>query len=497
MNNMRRFLAPFTNLSYFCNMKKKLLMAFLTLTLLFSGCGREGRFLPDDDTEQTVKTLLDSSVYHIDRHDLPAALLSLKKAEKLLPAVSNAKLGYQVCQYLGWINETGGAGELALHYQQRALAYAEEYGKPEYVVDVLINQANTLFNLNLNDSAWRVNLRAARFFDQVDKGQQSVILKNVAWYEMLHDSLPEAERHAYRAAMAAQDSSALGNALSLLGQIYIRQGRYEQAQMLIGVMPAGDDATFRYNRLLIQSGILERQGHYEEALHTEQTLRALADSLHAASRDLEIVKIQTRYDQEVSERTHAEQRLGLTAAIAALLILMLILTVAYQRRTRTLFHDYQDRIARMKSETAEALRANNTTIEQLKQQADTQLAEIEALKRRLPTQLHAEALYESVAETKLGIDVIYAILHDDNISQYGKKEQRAMTEVMRSIDRELAFILENPDYALTPKEAFFCLMERNGKTDADKARAFCCSEQALRSTKSRLGKKLDLQMLHV
>ncbi|MCI6618683.1 MAG: emp24/gp25L/p24 family protein, partial [Prevotella sp.] len=68
--------------------------------------------------------------------------------------------------------------------------------------------------------------------------------------------------------------------------------------------------------------------------------------------------------------------------------------------------------------------------------------------------------------------------------------------VMRSIDRELAFILENPGYALTPKEAFFCLMERNGKTDADKARAFCCSEQALRSTKSRLAKKFDLQMLH-
>jgi hypothetical protein len=67
--------------------------------------------------------------------------------------------------------------------------------------------------------------------------------------------------------------------------------------------------------------------------------------------------------------------------------------------------------------------------------------------------------------------------------------------VLWTIDRPLAIIMDNPVYALTPKETFFCIMEHSGKTDQQKAHSFCCSEQAVRSTKSRLGKKLDLHIL--
>ena len=48
---------------------------------------------------------------------------------------------------------------------------------------------------------------------------------------------------------------------------------------------------------------------------------------------------------------------------------------------------------------------------------------------------------------------------------------------------------------LTPKETFYCIMQYYGKTEQQKAQCFCCTEQALRSTKSRLGKKLDLSRL--
>ena len=48
---------------------------------------------------------------------------------------------------------------------------------------------------------------------------------------------------------------------------------------------------------------------------------------------------------------------------------------------------------------------------------------------------------------------------------------------------------------LTPKETFYCIMQYYGKTEQQKAQCFCCTEQALRSTKSRLSKKLDLTSL--
>lgn len=124
------------------------------------------------------------------------------------------------------------------------------------------------------------------------------------------------------------------------------------------------------------------------------------------------------------------------------------------------------------------------------QAMDSRLKELEQLKRKLPPAMQADRNYESVAQIKLGIDVLDAILHNGNISQFGKKEQVAVASIMPNIDTEPAELLNNQSLALTPKETFFCIMERNGMADSEKAKAFCCSEQAVRSTKSRLTKKL-------
>jgi tetratricopeptide (TPR) repeat protein len=329
----------------------------------------------------------------------------------------------------------------------------------------------------------------------VDRGQKSVILKNVAYYEMLKDSLPEAERHAYRAAMLAEDSSAVGNALSLLCQIYIKQNRYEKAQMLMSIMPRRGNSTLEYNRLLVRSDFLEKRGDYKGALQSYKKLKDLTDSLYSESSHLDIIKIQNQYDKEVIQREKAEQALYFSLAIIALLLIIFALTIWYNSRTKSLYKQYKQRIATVKEDTMERLSRKDSTIEEMKTAIDAKVAEIDTLKNKLPSRLGTDDAYDTIADTKLGVDVLYAILKDQNISQMGKREQHAVTNVMWTIDRELAIIISNPDFALTPKETFFCIMERNGKTDQQKATSFCCSEQAVRSTKSRLGKKIDLTVI--
>lgn len=98
-----------------------------------------------------------------------------------------------------------------------------------------------------------------------------------------------------------------------------------------------------------------------------------------------------------------------------------------------------------------------------------------------------------IVRTKQGVDVLYAILHDENISQMGKREQTAVAETLHIVDPTLADIISSVE--LTPKETFYCIMQYYGKTEQQKSQCFCCTEQALRSTKSRLGKKLDLSRL--
>ena len=100
-----------------------------------------------------------------------------------------------------------------------------------------------------------------------------------------------------------------------------------------------------------------------------------------------------------------------------------------------------------------------------------------------------------ISETKVGIDVLHAIINDQNISQLGKREEQAVLKTLPVVDAALAEALNRATSTLTPKETFFCIMEYYGKSDSQKARSFCCSEQAIRSTKSRLGKKMDISLL--
>lgn len=106
-----------------------------------------------------------------------------------------------------------------------------------------------------------------------------------------------------------------------------------------------------------------------------------------------------------------------------------------------------------------------------------------------------DAVRADIVRTKQGVDVLYAILHDENISQMGKREQMAVAETLHIVDPTLADIISSVE--LTPKETFYCIMQYYGKTEQQKAQCFCCTEQALRSTKSRLGKKLDLSTLNI
>ena len=176
------------------------------------------------------------------------------------------------------------------------------------------------------------------------------------------------------------------------------------------------------------------------------------------------------------EHTKAAQKRQLYA-LAVILLLLLLGCVAlwYLHRIKMLSRSYQQRIVSVRHELTEQLNNLGTTSS----------ADSFGHHHELP----------SIQETKVGIDVLFAIINDQNISQMGKVEEQALLKAIPLIDPTLTTILEKASSTLTPKETFFCVMEYYGKTDKQKARSFCCSEQAVRSTKSRLNKKMDISVL--
>lgn len=207
-------------------------------------------------------------------------------------------------------------------------------------------------------------------------------------------------------------------------------------------------------------------------------------------KDIEIVQIQDRYEVAMAQR----EALQLQLYIAYLLILLILVTggiiVWFRRRIHQQLQNYRKQQEETEQNIQMTLQRKDATIDEMKAEIDSKVNELEQLKKKMPTHNRETETSVSIEQTKLGIDALYTILKGGNISQMGKREQQAVCMIMPNFDYDLAYILNNPRYAFTPKETFYYIMEHNGMTDEEKATAFCCTGQAIRSIKSRMKKKM-------
>lgn len=207
-------------------------------------------------------------------------------------------------------------------------------------------------------------------------------------------------------------------------------------------------------------------------------------------KDIEIIQIQDRYEVAMAQR----EALQLQLYIAYLLILLILVTGGiiawFRRRMHQQLQNYRKQQEETELNIQLTLQRKDATIDEMKAEIDSKLNELEQLKKKIPTHNRETETSVSIEQTKLGIDALYTFLKGGNISQMGKREQQAVCMIMPNFDYDLAYILNNPRYAFTPKETFYYIMEHNGMTDEEKATAFCCTGQAIRSIKSRMKKKM-------
>lgn len=200
------------------------------------------------------------------------------------------------------------------------------------------------------------------------------------------------------------------------------------------------DSVIECNALSMLCYIYYREGRQRDL---ELLMQTVSSEIYVNAMDMQL---------EVEHNKAGRQQRLYSLAIVGLLLLLGGLGLWYYRRMKSLTRLYQQRIATVRQKL-------------------------------------------EIGETKTGIDVLYAIINDQNISQMGKHEEQAVLKTLPVVDAALADALAKASSALTPKETFFCIMEYYGKNDRQKARSFCCSEQAIRSTKSRLNKKIDIAIL--
>lgn len=423
-------------------------------------------------------------------------MIQLKTAEKLFPIMKNDSLCYRVCLYIGWLNEQAGAHEMALDYEQKTKEYAEATQNQHYIVNAIIHQITTLNNMGRTEEGNRLNEQTINRYDSLEQNQQSTLLCNRAYYFMLDDSLQQAEKTAYKAAMLAEDSASMGNALSVLSRIMLHKGDEHQAQILMSMIPRTENLTLRYNRLMTESELQESRGDYKAALETQKLLRQMSDSIAQQRAALDITRLQDQFDYQWHAWRDVQRNFKLSLLIIFMLLSMGSIIYIYFRRQQVHHREFQQRISDVRADMNQLLAMRNTHIEDLKMALSDRMEEIEQMKKKLTGAFAEDEMYLQIKNVKLGLDVLDAIINKQNISQYGRNEQQAVVSALWMTNSQLAAILDNPDIQLTPKETFFCIMEHYNIIDDEKIDLFCCTEQALRSTKSRLNKKMNLKLLH-
>lgn len=208
-------------------------------------------------------------------------------------------------------------------------------------------------------------------------------------------------------------------------------------------------------------------------------------------KDVEIVQLQDLYEVALAQRKALELKLYITYLLLALILVSIGITIWFRRRMRQQLQFYRLQQQETEHNIQLTLRRKDATIDEMKAEIDNKLNELNQLRDSIKTHSKNIKTSDSIEQIKLGIDTLHTILKGGNLSQMGKREQQALNIIMPNYDYELSYILNNPRFALTPKECFYYVMEHYEIEDELKAQAFCCTSQAIRSIKSRLRKKLE------
>lgn len=208
-------------------------------------------------------------------------------------------------------------------------------------------------------------------------------------------------------------------------------------------------------------------------------------------KDIEIVQLQDLYEVALAQRKAVELKLYIAYLLLTLILVSIGITIWFRRRIRQQLQFYRQQQQETEHNIQLTLRRKDATIDEMKAEIDSKLDELNQLRYSIKAHNKNIKTSDSIEQIKLGIDTLYIILKGGNLSQMGKREQQALNMIMPNYDYELSYILNNPRFALTPKECFYYIMEHYGIEDDLKAQAFCCTAQAIRSIKSRLKKKLE------
>ena len=478
------------------------------------------------DAECKAKALFYKGRVFQQQGNLEGATLLYKKAESMIPDLTDYYLVGLIYSYLGHLNRDEEHYKKALFYYEKALPCYRTIQNPTLTASGLQDMAKISVYLGETHRADSLFSEVLSYVPDIDAAWQANIYHNVGVFYMLTNQFGKAEQVVNTSLKLPSTPEDKLRSYAVLATIYTKQNR-------------GDLVDSLWHKALNSENIYTRKAVYASLLNeavSKQNLQDIehyvplyiqsADSVYQLSQAKRIVEVQAKYDQEILIKKNKISRLLLYCFILCLLLLVISLAYVvhvYKRYKRTKERELITQRAEL-DEGKLVIKEMNDQIERIRKEASTMkedynksLIDLTDEKKSIEQQFALiKQRADDVSQTNNTMEQDLLVLQEQlrkvddarsellaelDVYRYFDAEgvisedcYKAVVTIYKLYNAPLVAFLRDPYLKLTPYESLLCVLSYEHLSTQQMEQKLGKSKNTLNKAIFRIREKLDAKM---
>jgi len=485
-----------------------------------------GYYSNKGDAECKAKALFYKGRVFQQQGNLEGATLLYKKAESMIPDLTDYYLVGLIYSYLGHLNRDEEHYKKALFYYEKALPCYRTIQNPTLTASGLQDMAKISVYLGETHRADSLFSEVLSYVPDIDAAWQANIYHNVGVFYMLTNQFGKAEQVVNTSLKLPSTPEDKLRSYAVLATIYTKQNR-------------GDLVDSLWHKALNSENIYTRKAVYASLLNeavSKQNLQDIehyvplyiqsADSVYQLSQAKRIVEVQAKYDQEILIKKNKISRLLLYCFILCLLLLVISLAYVfhvYKRYKRTKERELITQRAEL-DEGKQVIKEMNDQIERIRKEASTMkedynksLIDLTDEKKSIEQQFALiKQRADDVSQTNNTMEQDLLVLQEQlrkvddarsellaelDVYRYFDAEgvisedcYKAVVTIYKLFNAPLVAFLRDPHLKLTPYESLLCVLSYEHLSTQQMEQKLGKSKNTLNKAIFRIREKLDAKM---
>lgn len=485
-----------------------------------------GYYSNKGDAECKAKALFYKGRVFQQQGNLEGATLLYKKAESMIPDLTDYYLVGLIYSYLGHLNRDEEHYKKALFYYEKALPCYRTIQNPTLTASGLQDMAKISVYLGETHRADSLFSEVLSYVPDIDAAWQANIYHNVGVFYMLTNQFGKAEQVVNTSLKLPSTPEDKLRSYAVLATIYTKQNR-------------GDLVDSLWHKALNSENIYTRKAVYASLLNeavSKQNLQDIehyvplyiqsADSVYQLSQAKRIVEVQAKYDQEILIKKNKISRLLLYCFILCLLLLVISLAYVfhvYKRYKRTkerelitqrteldegklVIKEMNDQIERIRKEASTMKEDYNKSLIDLTDEKKSIEQQFALIKQRADDVSQTNNTMEQdllVLQEQLWKvdDARSELLAELDVYRYFDAEgvisedcYKAVVTIYKLYNAPLVAFLRDPYLKLTPYESLLCVLSYEHLSTQQMEQKLGKSKNTLNKAIFRIREKLDAKM---